>query len=211
VYCPKLFKEERKPVLHELMRSHPLATWTCWVDGQLAVNHIPFLLDETAGEHGSLLGHVGRANPIWKLLDSATPSVAVFQGAQCYISPNWYPSKQENGKVVPTWNYAVVHAHGQPKAIDDEAWLMDLVSKLSDVHETSQDRPWKVSDAPEKYMSSMARGIVGIEIPIQTLEGRWKVSQNKNEIDKAGVVRGLSESTEPEDIAMSELVQTHTR
>jgi len=160
----------------------------------LVVNHIPFYLDEHAGEFGTIYGHVARANPIWKLIDENTESVVVFQGAQSYISPSWYPSKKEHGKVVPTWNYAVVHAHGKPNIIDDKQWLLDHVAMLSNEQESGRQIPWKVSDAPEQFTDKLANGIVGVSIPIQTLEGRWKVSQNKNTADAMGVVSGLNES-----------------
>lgn len=206
MYCPRQFVESRPSVLSELIHTHPLGTWTCWADNQLVVNHIPFVLDETTGEFGTLVAHVAKANPIWTSLTNNVPSVVVFQGAQTYISPSWYPSKQEHGKVVPTWNYAVVHAFGQPKAIDDKDWLLAHVTTLSDTHETGRAVPWKISDAPEKFVDTMIKGIVGIEIPIQTLEGRWKVSQNKNAADKAGVVAGLSENSDTSAQEMADLI-----
>jgi len=209
MYCPKEFVEDRVSVLHGLIQNHALGAWTCWADSQLVVNHIPFILDASQGEYGTLSGHVARANPIWKLITDQSPSVVVFQGADAYITPNWYPSKQEHGKVVPTWNYAVVHAHGQPNVIDDADWLLAHVASLSDQHEAGNDTPWKVSDAPEGYTKSLSRGIVGIEIPIRRLEGRWKVSQNKNDADKAGVIKGLKASTKQNERLMQDWVSDH--
>ena len=195
MYCPVKFAENRLPILHELMRSHSLGMWTCWVDNQLVVNHIPFVLDETAGEFGTLHGHVAKANPIWELINNDAVAVVVFQGPQSYITPSWYPSKLEHGKVVPTWNYAVVHAHGKPKVIRDKQWILNHVSTLSDEQEAGRKNPWKVSDAPEDFTNKLANGIVGISIPIKTLDGRWKVSQNKTSADAMGVVAGLNENS----------------
>jgi len=194
MYCPVKFVENRLPVLHDLIRVHSLGTWTCWADDQLVVNHIPFYLDENTGEFGTLFGHVAKANPIWTLITDSTQSVVVFQGPQSYIRPAWYPSKKEHGKVVPTWNYAVVHAHGRPEIIEDKQWLLEHVAMLSDEQEAGQQDPWKVSDAPEEFTHKLVNGIVGISIPIQSLDGRWKVSQNKTIDDASGVVSGLNES-----------------
>jgi len=205
MYCPKKFAENRLSVLHELIRSHSLGTWTCWVDNQLVVNHIPFVLDEAAGEFGTLYGHVAKANPIWTLIDGTTESVVVFQGPQSYITPSWYPSKRAHGKVVPTWNYAVVHAHGKPLVITEKRWLLSHVSMLSDEQEAGRRNPWEVSDAPEEFTDKLVNGIVGISIPIQRLDGRWKVSQNKNTADATGVIAGLMESGD--DVASAELVR----
>jgi len=205
MYCPLKFVEKRLPILHKLIRNHSLGTWTCWVDNQLVVNHIPFVLDETVGEFGALFGHVAKANPIWKLINSDTESVVVFQGPQSYITPSWYPSKQEHGKVVPTWNYAVVHAHGQPETVKDKQWLLDHVTLLSDEQEASRQNPWQVSDAPEEFTENLANGIVGISIPITALDGRWKVSQNKSVADATGVVAGLNENNS--GVASAELVR----
>ena len=179
MYTPEHFEERDVTVLHALMRSHPLGAWVTHGEEGLVVNHIPFLVDSTRGEYGTLIGHVARANPIWKSLTEERACVVIFQGPQTYITPSWYASKQVHGKVVPTWNYAVVHAHGVPCAIDDRAWLLKHVTELSDLHESERAVPWSVSDAPPDFIDSMLKAIVGIEIPISTLVGKWKTSQNR--------------------------------
>jgi len=208
MYCPSIFSEKRIPVIHDLISRHSLGTWTCWVNDQLVVNHIPFVLDDRVGEFGTLSGHVAKANPIWKFVSEAAPSVVVFQGAQAYITPSWYSSKKEHGKVVPTWNYAVVHAHGCASAIHDKHWLLEHITELSDRKEAGRDTPWKVTDAPENFTKKLTNGIVGISIPIRTLEGRWKMSQNKNELDKKGVVTGLQASASGQEKEMAEMIRT---
>ena len=206
MYCPKLFQEHRTAALHDLIQTYSLGTWTCWADNQLIVNHIPFLLDPDTGTHGVLRGHVARANPVWQKINSNTPSVVCFQGPQTYISPSWYASKEIHGKVVPTWNYTAVHAHGEPKVIDNEEWLHSHVEQLSSFHENKHDIPWQVKDAPTQYIEKMLRGIVGVEIMIHTIEGRWKVSQNKNTEDKKGVEQGLSKLANSNAKDMAHLV-----
>jgi transcriptional regulator len=189
-YLPAHFEETDPAMLHALVGAYPLATWVVQHQGELLVNHIPFLLDAQRGKHGTLIGHVARANPVWQALTAAS-SVAVFTGPQAYVSPNWYPSKQAHGKVVPTWNYATVHAHGVPQAFDDPTRLLDLVTRLTRTHEARQAQPWQVSDAPADYLNSMLIAIVGIEIPVQRWVGKWKVSQNRPAADQQGVVAGL--------------------
>ena len=155
------FREERVGVLHALIRAHILATLVVnSIDG-LNANHIPLLIDPEPAPYGTLLGHVARANPLWKAFDKASDALAVFQGPQGYITPSWYPSKLEHGKVVPTWNYAVVHAHGPLVVHDDAAWLRDLVSRLTASQESARPQPWAVNDAPADYLDGMLRGIVG--------------------------------------------------
>ncbi|MDO8719450.1 MAG: FMN-binding negative transcriptional regulator [Polaromonas sp.] len=188
-YLPTHFEETDTAELHALVAACPLATWVVPHQGELLVNHIPFLLDVGRGAHGTLVGHVARANPVWQALSAS--SVAVFTGPQAYVSPNWYPGKQAHGKAVPTWNYATVHAHGVPEAFDDPARLLALVTRLTQVHEASQAQPWQVQDAPADYLASMLKAIVGIEIPVQRWVGKWKVSQNRPAADRQGVVAGL--------------------
>ena len=190
-YLPPHFAELDATTLHTLVRAHPLATWVVQHQGELLVNHIPLLLDAELGEHGTLLGHVARANPVWQALASGATSVAVFTGPQAYVSPNWYPSKQTHGKAVPTWNYTAVHAHGVPQAIHDPARVLDIVTRLTQVHEASQALPWQVSDAPADYIANLLKAIVAIEIPVQRWVGKWKVSQNRPAADQQGVAAGL--------------------
>lgn len=193
MYTPKHFEETNIGVLHSLVRSNPLGAWVTHAPDRLLVNHVPFLVDAGRGEYGTLVGHVARANPVWRSFSSTTPSVVVFQGPQAYISPSWYLTKQEDGRVVPTWNYAVVHAHGFPRAIEDRDWLLALVERLTTEHESAQRSPWKVSDAPAEYIEKRLTAIVGIEIPISSLEGKWKVSQNQPASNRHGVIVGLSQ------------------
>jgi len=206
MYIPTHNKETDLAVIHELIRDRPFAAWiTQGADGLIA-NHIPFLLDPARGPYGTLIGHVARANPVWKL---PAASLVIFQGPQTYITPGWYPSKQADPKTVPTWNYTVVHAHGTPRAIEDPAWLLTHVTQLSDTHEATQPHPWKVTDAPRAYIDAMLRGIVGIEIPIDRLEGKWKVSQNRTGEDKQGVATGLAALGDDVSLAMSALVRRY--
>ena len=206
MYIPKAHEELSDQVMHDLIGTHPLATLITRSDDGLTVNHIPFLLDGTVGPHGTLRGHVARANPVWREL--AHDCVVVFQGPQAYVSPNWYPSKHQTGKAVPTWNYAVVHAHGRMRVNEDRDWLRQMVSDLTDEHEQHQSIPWQVSDAPKDYLDQMLSMIVGIELPIARLVGKWKVSQNRQPADRLGVVAGLSsQADKAESIAMARLVR----
>jgi transcriptional regulator len=172
----------------------------------IAANHIPLLLDPAAGEFGTLRGHVARANPVWRDLVAGVETVAIFQGAPGYISPNWYPGKAEHGKAVPTWNYCVVHAHGSLRVIDDVAWVRRMVDELTTRHEAEFAAPWSIGDAPADYIDNMLKAIVGIELPISRLLGKWKVSQNQPAENRAGVVRGLQELDTPEAAALATLV-----
>jgi transcriptional regulator len=209
MYIPKHFAETDVSVLHALIKSHPLATWVTQAGGELVANHIPFLLDPAQGELGTLVGHVARANPVWQTFPKTVNSLLVFQGAEAYITPSWYPSKQAHGKAVPTWNYAVVHAHGMPRIVEDRDWLLQHVSQLTNTHEANQPLPWKVADAPLDYIERMLEAIVGIEIPIATLIGKWKVSQNRPEADKQGVIEGLGAQRNAGALDMAALVKSH--
>jgi transcriptional regulator len=206
MYLPQIFEESRPEVLHELIRSHPFSTFVIHTEAGLTANHIPFVLDAQAGAHGTLRGHVARSNPVWQQLAGCSEALAIFQGAQSYITPSWYPSKHTDGKAVPTWNYAVVHAHGQPRAVDDAHWLLEHVTQLTAQQEARQALPWKVSDAPVEYIDQMLRQIVGIEIPILKLQGTWKVSQNRKTGDRLGVAAGLESLATDGSRAMGQLV-----
>ena len=209
MYIPKHFEERDIGVLHALVRAHPLGAWVTHVDDMLQVNHIPFLVDSTRGEHGTLVGHVARANAIWQSFSSDIESVVIFQGPQTYITPSWYASKREHGKVVPTWNYALVHAYGVPQAIEDKAWLLAHVTALSTFHESERTDPWSVFDAPADYIDTMLKSIVGIEIPITSIAGKWKTSQNKSRPDKLGTIAGLRERGDEAALKMAALVEQH--
>lgn len=187
MYQPQHFVVTEPARLHALIEQNPLATWFTQEDGgELVVNHVPFMLDR---ERSMLIGHVARANPVWQ---RPAKSVLVFQGADAYVSPGWYAAKREHGKVVPTWNYAVVHAHGTPRAVQDRAALRTIVTRLTALHETSQAAPWAVADAPPDFIEQMLGAIVGIEMPIERLEGKWKVSQNRSRADRDGVADALA-------------------
>ena len=194
MYLPAHFEANDLAQLHALMRAHPLATWVTQIQGDYEVNHVPLHLDASRGEHGTLVGHLARANPLWKAPPSA--GVFIFQGPQAYVTPSWYPSKREHGKVVPTWNYAVVHAYGTPRFIHDKPALLELVKRLTDHHEASRAQPWAVADAPADYIDAMLGAIVGVEIPIDRVQGKFKLSQNRNEVDRLGVREGAHQGDE---------------
>ncbi len=189
MYLPKHFEETRVDVLHGLIRAHPLGTLVTAGAGGLEANHVPFEIDPDPAPFGTLRAHVARANPVWR--DGAGDALVLFQGPEIYVTPSWYPTKRESGKVVPTWNYVAVHAYGRLRAIDDPAWLRAFVTRLTDRHEARRAAPWKVSDAPGDYVDQLLAAIVGIELPVARLLGKWKVSQNRPAADRAGVVAGL--------------------
>ncbi|CAN5177277.1 FMN-binding negative transcriptional regulator [soil metagenome] len=207
MYQPKHHEENRIEVLHGLMKSYPFGTIASLGHEGLLVNHMPFLLDPGSGEFGTLRCHVARANPVWQQFSDSVESIVIFQGPDAYVSPSWYPGKHEHGKAVPTWNYAVVHAHGLPRVINDAAWLLDHVTELSNTHEASQRLPWKVSDAPPDYIERMLEMIVGVEMPITSLVGKWKVSQNRPAADRDGVAAGLESRKDEQSRAMAALVR----
>jgi transcriptional regulator len=206
MYNPAHFRETRVPVLHDLIRRHPLAALVTLGPDGLVANHIPMEVDPESGPWGTLRGHVARANPVWQEAARDVDALAIFAGPQRYITPSWYPTKQESGRVVPTWNYAVVHARGPLRAIDDPAWLRDFVTRLTARHEAERRAPWHVTDAPADFIERQLGAIVGIEIPLRRLEGKWKVSQNRAATDRVGVVAGLREGGEPAAHAMADLV-----
>jgi transcriptional regulator len=191
MYQPPHFREDRLDVQHRLILTHPLGLLVSAGPGGLQANHVPFLIDAAASERGTLRVHLARANPQIAELATVTECLVVFQGPQQYISPSLYPTKQETGKVVPTWNYITVHAWGRPQVMDDAAWLRKQIDDLTRQNEEPRAAPWQVSDAPEAFVTAQVKGIVGVEIPIARIEGKWKVSQNRPGIDQAGVVAGL--------------------
>jgi transcriptional regulator len=191
MYLPPVFQEERLEVLHALMRAHPLAALVTLSADGLVANHIPLLVNEEPAPLGTLVGHVARANPVWRDFSAEIPSLAIFSGPEHYISPSWYPSKAEHGKVVPTWNYASVHAYGQLSIHEDAEWLRALVTRLTATHESQFEQPWAVADAPATYVDGLLKGIVGIELRIDRIEGKWKMGQNRSAEDRQGAVAGL--------------------
>jgi transcriptional regulator len=211
MFVPAYFEETRLAVLHELVRNHPLATLVTLDQDGLNANHIPMELDPEPSPLGTLRGHVSRANPMWRKFSADVGTLVIFQGPETYITPSWYQTKQESGKVVPTWNYAVVHAYGPLRIVEDPVWLRTLVERLTDRHEAQRAEPWEVADAPEDYIKGQLGGIVGIEIPIARLIGKWKVSQNRPDADRKGVVRGLQELGKSDGGCMADLVDRARR
>lgn len=210
MYTPKLHEEKRLDVLHQLIKDYPLGTLVVMGQGELVANAIPFYLDAGRGEFGTLVAHISRANPLWELPKSDISALVIFQGPQAYISPAWYPSKAEHGKAVPTWNYVMVQASGKPRFIQDRAWLLAHVEELTSTHEQGRAQPWLVTDAPEDFVERLLKGIVGIEIPLKKIVGKWKVSKDRPEVDKVGIIDGLRESGKREVAAMVDLVAAHT-
>ena len=196
MYLPAHFEETRPEVLHALVHDHPLGLLvTRDAAGELAANSVPCILDaDPAGGPGILRAHVARANPLWRAARGDVDTLVVFQGEQAYISPAFYPSKAEHGKVVPTWNYVMVQARGRLRAVEDTDWLRAFVTRLTERHEAPRAQPWAVSDAPADYIATMLRAIVGIEIVLSSLTGKWKVSQNRSAPDREGVARGLADA-----------------
>lgn len=207
VYLPPHFAETRPESMHRLIAEFPLATLVTVGDDGIAANHIPLLLDPARGEFGTLIGHVARSNDLWRAGRHEGESLAVFQSADAYVSPNWYASKQETHEVVPTWNYAVVHAYGRLVVHDDEKWVRGVVGRLTKIMESSQLVPWKMADAPAPYIKGMLGNIVGIEVPVSRMIGKWKVSQNRSDADRSGAAAGLRSTGDPGDAAMANLIE----
>ena len=203
MYRPPHFREDRLDVLHALIATHRLGTIVTTGPGGLEANHVPFTLEASRGQHGTLKAHFAKANMQLAAFREGSEALVIFQGAESYITPNWYPSKQEHGKVVPTWNFVSVHAWGRPVLIEDPAWLLAQIGELTDANEGQRPAPWSVSDAPDAYIASQLKGIFGIEIEIARIEGKWKASQNRPEADRVGVAEGLGAEGETE---MAELV-----
>jgi len=207
MYLPSHFEETRTEVMQELIRAHPLGTLVTFGPGGLSANHVPFEFDPHPPPFGTLRAHVARANPVWQEFSKDVEPMVVFQGPQVYITPSWYQTKKESGKVVPTFNYIVVHAYGAMRAIEDTAWLRNFVGKLTDRFESPRDAPWAVTDAPEDFIAMQLRAIVGIEIRLTRLIGKWKASQNRPVADREGVSAGLRESNDAVAQAMAAAVE----
>lgn len=191
MYLPSQFEEKRPEVLHGLMRDHPLGALVTLGSAGLNADHVPFELDPGAGGAGVLRAHVARNNPLWQDRSADVDALVIFQGARSYVSPSWYPTKAENGRAVPTYNYMVVHAYGALQVMDDPAWLRNHLERLSARHEAGMPQPWKLGDAPADYIEKLLQAIVGIEIPLSRMIGKWKVSQNQPEANRVGVENGL--------------------
>ncbi len=200
MYTPAAFALDDPQELHRILREHPLGMLVTHGDAGLDANHIPFEFDPDTGPLGTLRAHVARANPVWQQVASGSRVLVVFRGAAAYVSPNWYPSKHETHRQVPTWNYEAVHAHGIFTVHDDERYVRGVVARLTRRHEATEPRPWKMADAPADYMDSRLREIVGIEVAITALEGKSKMSQNKEARDREGVAQAY-EARGQEDLA----------
>lgn len=191
MYIPKPFEESRPEVLHAFIKKHPLATLVISDAEGLSADHIPLLLRAEAGLSGRLVGHVARSNPLWRKAGDGIACLLVFHGVGGYISPSGYASKQETGKVVPTWNYEVVHVHGKVRAVDDPAALMEVLQALTQTHEADQPAPWRIADAPPDYIERMLQAIVGIEVDIERMVGKAKLSQNQPASNQQSLIQAL--------------------
>ncbi|TPK80192.1 FMN-binding negative transcriptional regulator [Mesorhizobium sp. B2-4-13] len=205
MYTPPAFRDDDKDSLIATIRAARLANLvTATADGPLATP-LPLFLDETEGEHGVIHGHLARANPQWRV-PAVGDGLAIFMGPDAYVTPAWYATKQETGKVVPTWNYAAVHAYGPVEFFEDADRLLEVVTRLTNLHEGARAAPWAVSDAPPDFIQSQLRGIIGLRMPVVRLEGKRKMSQNRNAADRAGVASGLAASERPSDREVSVLI-----
>lgn len=198
MYVPQHFEESRVEELHGIIRHYPLGIFVLNGPSGLAAHHLPFELTAEAGEGGHLIAHVARANPVWKEIQDGDETLVIFRGGDAYISPNWYPSKHESHRQVPTWNYRVVHVHGRVRIRDDERFVRGVVARLTRTHEgrAGSPRPWRMTDSEKAYIDSMLTAIVGIEIEITRMIGKWKLSQNKDARDRIGAAEALRERGE---------------
>ena len=207
MYQPPHFREDDLAVQHALIRAQPLGLLiSTGAEGPVA-NAVPFHLDPTSGPKGRLQLHVARANSQWQDIRDGAPVLAVFQGVHSYVTPSWYQTKRETEKVVPTWNYAIVQVKGPARVIDDPAWIRAQIEALTRGQEDHRPEPWKVGDAPDQFIASQIKGIIGIEIDIAAIDGKWKVSQNRSAADRQGVVEGLTASGDADAAEMAELVR----
>ena len=206
MYVPQHFREERPDVLARAIRDIQFALFVTAVDGKYFASHLPTVLKQANGAF-TLEAHVARANEHWKALSSRPNSLAVFQGPQTYVSPSWYESKRQHGKVVPTWNYVVVHAHGRLETVADRDWLLAHIGDLVAANESGRAQPWALSDAPADFIDAMSRGIVGLRMTVDRLEGKWKMSQNRSQADRAGTLAGLSASEKPQDRSVAAVMR----
>ncbi|MFL5156647.1 MAG: FMN-binding negative transcriptional regulator [Microvirga sp.] len=206
MYQPPHFREDDLAVQHALIKAHPLGLLVTFGSDGLEANPIPFVLEASASSLGTLKAHLSRANPQWRNFDPAQEALVVFQGPETYITPSWYAAKREHGKVVPTWNYAIVQARGRLTIRDDPDWLRQQITAMTEMQEGPRPEPWNVSDAPAPFVAAQLKGIVGIEIEITRIEGKWKVSQNRPEADRLGVSAGLRLSQDDASHHMAELV-----
>ena len=207
-YNPDKHRVAESPELYDFVRAHPLATLVSTGPKGISVSHLPMLIEDSRdGTPAMLRGHVARANNHWQDIGEGIEALAIFHGPQAYVTPQWYPSKLKHGKAVPTWNYAVVHVHGRIRTISDPVWLHQHVSELSAQHEKAFAHQWLVTDAPEDFIAKMLQAIVGLEMTVTKIEGKWKLNQNRDEHDRTGVMVGLSARDDANSQAVSELMR----
>jgi transcriptional regulator len=206
MYVPALYKEDRVAVIHDAIRKYGFGTLVTASEQELEASHLPMLIDPEPAPFGTVLGHVARANPQWRRVKPGIEALAIFLGPNTYITPSWYPTKRQTGKVVPTWNYLAIHAYGTLSFFDDRDELRAHVSKMTDTHEAPREAPWAVSDAPDAFVAGMLGAIVGFKLRITRLEGKWKMSQNRPAQDVAGVLEGLKGEPGEADKAVADMV-----
>ena len=207
MYLPKHFEERDPEHLRRFIERHPLGSLVTTTDSGLDANHIPFLCADIGSGAGTLHGHIARANPLWRDGVRDATALVIFRGPDSFISPSWYPSKRENTRVVPTWNYAVVHVHGVLRCVDDPAWVRSHVEALTREHEAKREAPWAVTDAPADFIEKMVTAVVGIEISITRLVGKWKLGQNRSISDRVGVVEALEREAVPSGTSIAALIR----
>ncbi len=205
MYTPPAFKEDDPTEIRRIIREARLSTLVTMTEEGLVATPLPLFLDESEGERGTLYGHLARANPQWRLAPQAD-ALVIFSGPDAYVSPNWYASKREHGKVVPTWNYVAVHAYGRPEFFEGEERLHEVVSRLTQLHENRRAQPWAVGDAPDQFVKAQLKGIIGVRLPISRIEGKRKMSQNRPAADRAGVVSGLAASSRVSDQVVAQIM-----
>lgn len=208
MHIPKIFEQKNIDELTKLIVACPFATLVTTGPDGICADHIPLYIEELTNKKIVLKGHLGKGNPLWKEVPKDSEALAIFHGPDSYISPNYYPSKKTDAKVVPTWNYVAVHVKGSISFTHSREWKLDMLNVLTNQHEKDQNEPWSVSDAPSDFTEKMVGGIVGIEVEVKSIRGQWKVSQNKQEKDSKGVINGLSDA---EQVEMAQLVEKHKR
>jgi len=206
MYQPKSFQQDNVDEMKAMMKAYPLATLVTTGQHGTQANHIPLILKEVAAGEHVLWGHIAKANPLWQELDNSASVLAIFHGPNGYVSPNYYPTKQEHGKVVPTWNYVAVHVRGRLGFIHEDKWKLEMLNNLTEQHESQQKDPWSVSDAPKEFTQSLLGAIVGFEIKVTAIDGKWKAGQNQPNKNRQGTIDGLSVSQNPADRKMAEVM-----
>ncbi len=206
MYVPRYFRQDDPATIRAAIRAARLGSLVTQHDGELFASHVPMLLEDEPAPHGRLIAHLARANPQWKAIGERTSALVIFHGPDAYVTPSFYASKRDHGKVVPTWDYIAIHAYGTVRVIDDAGDVLEIVTKLTNAHEARRAEPWAVDDAPEPYIAAELRAIVGIEIAIERFDAKWKLSQNREERDFAGVRDGLAASADAGDRAVAHAI-----